>query len=128
MRKLEKVKPFGHSKAPKKKKIMIDFAHFPRPGENYPYVLVEFNILCGMAVQNKECEENARYTRALERWSFLYGVRWLVVVRWRLKLAVKKLKVHIWKLGPANFINHSRPPEVRATNLITNFKIETAII
>ena len=39
LRKLEKVKPFGHSKAPKKKKIMTDFAHFPRPGENYPYVL-----------------------------------------------------------------------------------------
>ena len=38
LRKLEKIKPFGHSKAPKKKKIMTDFAHFPRPGENYPYV------------------------------------------------------------------------------------------
>ena len=37
LRKLEKIKPFGHSKAPKKK-IMTDFAHFPRPGENYPYI------------------------------------------------------------------------------------------
>ena len=35
LRKLKKIKPFGHSKA--KKKIMTDFAHFPRPGENYPY-------------------------------------------------------------------------------------------
>ena len=39
MRKLEKIKPFGHSKAPKKKKIMTDFADFPRPGENYLYIL-----------------------------------------------------------------------------------------
>ena len=36
LRKLKKIKPFGHSKAPKKKN-MTDFAHFPRPGENYPY-------------------------------------------------------------------------------------------
>ena len=35
------IKLFGHSKAPKKKKIMTDFAHFPRPGENYPYGLCE---------------------------------------------------------------------------------------
>ncbi len=37
LRKLKKIKPFGHSKAPKKKK-MTDFAHFPRPGENDPYM------------------------------------------------------------------------------------------
>ena len=37
LRKLEEIKPFGHSKAPKEKKNMTDFAHFPRPGENYPY-------------------------------------------------------------------------------------------
>ena len=48
---------------------------------------------------------------------------WWYIIWWRLKLAVKKLKVHIWKPRPANFINRSRPPEVRATNLITNFKI-----
>ena len=34
LRKLEKMKPFGHRKAPKIKK---DFAHFPRPGGNDPY-------------------------------------------------------------------------------------------
>merc|ERR1711944_71685 len=33
--KLQKIKPFGHSKAPKKK--VTDIAHFPRPGQNYPY-------------------------------------------------------------------------------------------
>ena len=37
LRKLEKIKPFGHRKAPKKKN-RTDFAHFPRPGENYPYI------------------------------------------------------------------------------------------
>ena len=36
LRKLDKIKPFGHSEAPKKK-IMTDFAHFPCPGENYLY-------------------------------------------------------------------------------------------
>ena len=36
LRKLEKIKLFGHSKAPNKK-IMTDFTHFPRPGENDPY-------------------------------------------------------------------------------------------
>ena len=40
LRKLEKIKPVGHSKAPKKKKNRTDFAHFPRPGENYPYVYI----------------------------------------------------------------------------------------
>ena len=50
---------------------------------------------------------------------------WWYTIWWRLKLAVKKLKVHIWKPRPANFINRSRPPEVTATNLITNFKIQT---
>ena len=40
LRKLEKIKPFGHSKAPKKEKIMTDFANFLRPGENYPYVIM----------------------------------------------------------------------------------------
>ena len=36
LRKLEQIKPFGHSKA--SKKILTHFAHFPRPGENDPYV------------------------------------------------------------------------------------------
>ena len=31
-----KIKPFGHSKA--QKKNMTDIAHFPRPGQNYPYM------------------------------------------------------------------------------------------
>merc|ERR1712018_661125 len=34
--KLQKIKPFGHSKAQKKKKV-TDIAHFPRPGQIYPY-------------------------------------------------------------------------------------------
>ena len=34
--KLQKIKPFGHSKAPKKK--VTDIAHFPRPGQIYPYI------------------------------------------------------------------------------------------
>ena len=38
LRKLEKIKPFGHSKA--QKKIMTDFAHFPRPGQSDPYVFL----------------------------------------------------------------------------------------
>ena len=49
LRKLEKIKPFGHSKAPKKKKIMTDFADFSRPGENYPYVLTsqhQVRLIC----------------------------------------------------------------------------------
>ena len=37
LRKLEKIKPFGHSKAPKKN--MTDIAHFPRPGQSDPYIL-----------------------------------------------------------------------------------------
>ena len=37
LRKLKKIKPFGHSEA-SKKKIQTDFAHFSRPGENDPYV------------------------------------------------------------------------------------------
>ena len=40
--KLQKIKPFGHSKAPKKKKFMTDIAHFPRPGQNYPYTVKYF--------------------------------------------------------------------------------------
>ena len=39
LRKLEKIKPFGHSKA-KKKKNMPDFAHFPRPGQSDPCGIV----------------------------------------------------------------------------------------
>merc|ERR1712016_399446 len=35
--KLQKIKPFGHSKAQKKRKKVTDIAHFPRPGQNYPY-------------------------------------------------------------------------------------------
>ena len=34
LRKLENVKPLGHSKAAKN---MTNFAHFPRPGESGPY-------------------------------------------------------------------------------------------
>ena len=37
LRKLEKIKPFGHSKA--QKKNMTDIAHFPRPGQSDPYIL-----------------------------------------------------------------------------------------
>merc|ERR1712112_334938 len=37
--KLQKIKPFGHSKAPKKKKV-TDIAHFPRPGQIYPYMVM----------------------------------------------------------------------------------------
>ena len=37
MRKVEKIKTFGHSRASKNKK-MPQFAHFPRPGESDPYV------------------------------------------------------------------------------------------
>jgi len=37
--KLQKIKPFGHSKAPKKKEKVPDIAHFPRPGQNYPYMI-----------------------------------------------------------------------------------------
>ena len=44
LRKLEKIKPFGDSKAPKKK-IMTDFAHFSRPGEKDPYVYLMCSIL-----------------------------------------------------------------------------------
>ena len=36
MIKLEKVQPFGHSKASKIKKVP-HIAHFPRPGESDPY-------------------------------------------------------------------------------------------
>ena len=36
MRKVEKIKTFGHSRASKNKK-MPQFAHFPRPGESDPY-------------------------------------------------------------------------------------------
>ena len=46
LRKLEKIKPFGHSKAPKKEKIMTYFGHFPRPGENYPYAVLSQNQFC----------------------------------------------------------------------------------
>ena len=36
LRKVEKVKPFGHSRAPKNKKLP-HFDNFPRPGEIDPY-------------------------------------------------------------------------------------------
>ena len=39
LRKLEKNKTVWSQKSSKEKKIMTDFAHFPRPGENYPYDL-----------------------------------------------------------------------------------------
>ena len=37
LRKVEKIKPLGHSRAPKK---MANFDHFPRPGEMDPYMRV----------------------------------------------------------------------------------------
>ena len=36
LRKLKKIKPFGHTEVSKKR---THFAHFPRPGENDPYML-----------------------------------------------------------------------------------------
>ena len=36
LRKVEKIKPFGHSRARKKTKKMPHFDHFPRPGEIDP--------------------------------------------------------------------------------------------
>ena len=51
LRKLEKVKPFGHSKAPKKK--VTDIAHFPRPGQIYPYVFYRlFSVLPFKQIEN----------------------------------------------------------------------------
>ena len=38
LRKLDKIKPFGHSRASINKIDMPHFAHFPRPGESDPYV------------------------------------------------------------------------------------------
>merc|ERR1712018_625438 len=38
--KLQKIKLFGHSKAPKKREKVTDIAHFPRPGQNYPYIYI----------------------------------------------------------------------------------------
>ena len=37
LRKLEKIQPFGHSKASKIKKKVPHIAHFSRPGESDPY-------------------------------------------------------------------------------------------
>ena len=37
LRKVEKIKPFGHSRASKKNKKMPHFGHFPRPREIDPF-------------------------------------------------------------------------------------------
>ena len=49
LRKLKKIKPFGHSEA-SKKKIQTDFAHSPRPGENDPY-MSQLHILLYSRIQ-----------------------------------------------------------------------------
>ena len=41
LRKVEKVKPFGHSEAQKNIFFRTKFAHFSRPAETDPYVYIQ---------------------------------------------------------------------------------------